>query len=190
MCTLSKCFHPWPPSLLLQPPSEWSDNWFCCVGETRPGSSPRHSFMGQSHCASLGHRCGAWRCNHSLADGAHASTLPTPSNERSASCFVMLGCFPFPCLLSGPALRVFMKIKGELELEKPLPAEQLVLCSPHTALLPRAQFCLLVYPAHQAPENIWVWDPLFQTLVLLDGEECPALWENHCFKKFILVITM
>ena len=61
---------------------------------------------------------------------------------------------PFPCLLSGPALRVFMKIKGELELEKPLPAEQLVLCSPHTALLPRAQFCLLVYPAHQAPENI------------------------------------
>ena len=119
MCTLSECFHPWSPSLLLQLPSEWSDNWFCCVGETRPGSSPRHSFMGQGHCTSLGHRCGVWRCNHSLADGAHASTLPVPSNERSASCFVILGCFPFPCLQSGPALRVFMKIKGELELEKP-----------------------------------------------------------------------
>lgn len=97
---------------------------------------------------------------------------------------------PFPVFKAGLPSGFSWRLKVSLSWRSLLPAEQLVLCSPHTSLLPHAQFCLLIYPTHQAPENIWVWDPLFQTLALLDGEECPALWENHCFKKFILVIPM
>lgn len=117
----------------------------------------------------------------------HCPLPPTSTLLLALSCWAVS---PFPVFKGGLPSGLSWRSKVNLSWTGLLPAEQLVLCNPHTSLLPHVQSCLLIYPAHQAPENIWVWDLLFQTLALLDGEDYPALWENHCFKKYILVIPM
>ena len=119
MCTLSRCFHPWPPSLLLQPTSEWLDNWSCCVGGRRPGSSPLPLLHGPGSLHQSGPR--AWSVKAQPQPGRWHPCLYIARSLQRALCFLLchVGLFPFSCLQRGPALRAFMKIKGELELDKP-----------------------------------------------------------------------
>lgn len=119
MCTLSKCFHPWPPSLLSQPTSEWSDNWFCCVGERRPGSSSLPLLHGPGSL----HQSGPWVWSVKVQPqpGRWRPCLYTARPLQQALCFLLchLGLFPLFLSSKWACLRAFMRIKGELELDKP-----------------------------------------------------------------------